>query len=565
MSLLEKDKRKFSVIIGSKKCGACSGANPSGAARKVKGKSGAFYLKETTKGSKKKLYGPYLSKKKIVQRGGTLRGELCQNLINFFLGCPDYKDKKIDDGYKSIENAFRLLGISNYDPNRYTKLKYLIFLRTNYDGAIPFCQLLCSNYLLQILNDTDIPQILDNETKFIEHLKRHHYTKISEINIDGLNIDRWRAFILHFNEQLKYMEIRNHICLDVLDVLDNCDRQSHPAHFHTLLPELYKILLIRQGFNPCDILRGILEFREDYKLRSGQTVNLLSVLFNINENLGIETLFISNNFVKIRKLLGYHSLSEQRLTKMWHDVIKYIRGLIDYLVKERIEGINASEKISEQNYKNMLRNLEQAKKKEIKNNEIYTKIMKELEEAKASFQQISLEQLNTGNSNLHQSFLLSSQRNSKKPTIPSYLLMSTINNRSGVARGGPAQQRQQGQQGQQNSEEESGPAQQELQNFGEETGPAHQGQQTLEVAGPNWRPPLIMTTTIRPNRSRFVKDGPAEEKKNYTTPPNLLQARRNVKPKQPSRNKNDGPAEGTPESHNNLEERLAALQAALNK
>ncbi len=75
--------------------------------------------------------------------------------------------------------------------------------------------------------------------------------------------------------------------MDVLDVLDNCDRQSHPAHFHTLLPELYKILSIRQGFNPCDILRGILKFREDYKLRSGQTVNLLDVLFNINENLGI--------------------------------------------------------------------------------------------------------------------------------------------------------------------------------------------------------------------------------------------------------------------------------------
>jgi hypothetical protein len=69
MSLLEKDKRKFSVIIGSKKCGVCSGASPYGAAKKVKGKSGAFYLKETTKDSKKKLYGPYLSKKKVVQRG----------------------------------------------------------------------------------------------------------------------------------------------------------------------------------------------------------------------------------------------------------------------------------------------------------------------------------------------------------------------------------------------------------------------------------------------------------------------------------------------------------------
>lgn len=439
MSLLEKDKRKFNVIFGSKKCGACYGASPYLAAKKVNGRSGEFYLKETTKGSKKKLYGPYSSKKRVIQRGG-LRFELCQNLINFFLGCPDYKDKKIDDGYKSIEKSFRLLGIHNYDPNRYTKLKYLIFLRTNYDGAIPFCQLLCSNYLLKILNDTDIPEILDNETKFIEHLKRHHYTKISEINIDRLNINRWRDFILHFNEQLKYMEIRNHICLGVLDVLDNCDQPSHPSYFHALLPELYKILLIRQGFNPCDILRGILKLREDYKLQTGQTVNLLSVLFNINENLGIETLFISNNFQDIKKLLGYPSLSEQTLTKMWHNVIKYIRGLIDYLVKERIEGINASEKISKQNYENMLRNLEQAKKKERNNQNFFNKITKELEEAKASFQQNSLEQLNTGNSNLHESFLFSSQRNGKK-TIPSYLLMSTISNRGNeFARGGPAEE-----------------------------------------------------------------------------------------------------------------------------
>jgi len=444
MSLLEKDKRKFNVIIGSKKCGACYGTSPSLAAKKVKGKSGAFYLKETTKDSKKKLYGPYSSKKRVVQRGG-LRFELCQNLINFFLGCPDYNDKKIDDGYKSIENAFRLLGISNYDQNRYTKLKYLIFLRTNYDGAIPFCQLLCSNYLSQILNDTDIREILDNETKFIKHLKIYHYTKISEISIDGLNIDRWCAFILHFNEQLKYMEIRNNICLGVLNVLDNCDRPSHPSCFHKLLPELYKILLISQSPNPCNILRDILKLREDYKLRTGQTVNLLSVLFNINENLGIETLFISNNFERIKKLLDYSSLSStEQLTKKWHGVIKYIRGLIDYLVKEKIEGINASEKISEQNYKNMLRNLEQAKKKEMNNQIFFNKFMKELEEAKASFQKNSLEQLNTGNgnSNLHQSFLFSSQRNSKKPTIPSYLLMSTIKNRQnrGFVRGGPAEE-----------------------------------------------------------------------------------------------------------------------------
>ena len=118
--------------------------------------------------------------------------------------------------------------------------------------------------------------------------------------------------------------------------------------------------------------------------------------------------------------------------------------------------------------------------------------MKELEEAKVSFQKNSLEQLNTGNgnSNLHQSFLFSSQRNGKKPSIPSYLLMSTINNgqNRGFVRGGPAQQ------GLQNFEEHN-PAQQGQQNFGEETGPAINnsekiGQEITSFPHPNMLNPV---------------------------------------------------------------------------
>ena len=113
MSLLEKDKRKFSVIICSKKCGACSGASPSGAARKVKGKSGAFYLKETTKGSKKKLYGPYSSKKRVVQRGGTFedRKDICKKVLERFL---EYHKNDIDDNMHSVKKAFEVFGIHGY-------------------------------------------------------------------------------------------------------------------------------------------------------------------------------------------------------------------------------------------------------------------------------------------------------------------------------------------------------------------------------------------------------------------------------------------------------------------
>jgi hypothetical protein len=107
MGLLEKDKRKFNVIIGSKKCGACFGTSPSLASKKVNGKSGAFYLKEMTKDSKKKLYGPYSSKKKVIQRGGeenNLRDRICENVLQILRSCdkPDVFDSEMNRINKNI-------------------------------------------------------------------------------------------------------------------------------------------------------------------------------------------------------------------------------------------------------------------------------------------------------------------------------------------------------------------------------------------------------------------------------------------------------------------------------
>ena len=153
MSLLEKDKRKFSVIIGSKKCGACSGASPSGAARKVKGKSGAFYLKETTKGSKKKLYGPYSSKKKVVQRGGN--NEICEYVLNILKMCDsidtfDAEMSRINTRYKILELTYLRLGIKDR-MDKCDVLKYIINLRNIYTiinngkkKEFPLCHCLCN-------------------------------------------------------------------------------------------------------------------------------------------------------------------------------------------------------------------------------------------------------------------------------------------------------------------------------------------------------------------------------------------------------------------------------------
>jgi hypothetical protein len=152
MGLLEKDKRKFTVIIGSKKCGSCCGAGPSLAAKKVKGKSGTFYLKETTKGSKKKLYGPYSSKKKVVQRGGTLREDICEVVLKILKQCDKEQGfegemKRLNDKYKILEKTYLFLGISRKQ-NKCNSLKEILRLRNFYSSSNvrerTLCHCLCS-------------------------------------------------------------------------------------------------------------------------------------------------------------------------------------------------------------------------------------------------------------------------------------------------------------------------------------------------------------------------------------------------------------------------------------
>ncbi len=156
MSLLEKDKRKFSVIIGSKKCGACSGASPSAAARKVKGKSGAFYLKETTKGSKKKLYGPYSSKKKVIQRGGelkenTIRKQICNDILAILTNCNNPEtlselQQYYNDRFSVLKESYTLLNIG-HRTDKCNSLRNIIGTRNGYyskDGEyFPLNHCLC--------------------------------------------------------------------------------------------------------------------------------------------------------------------------------------------------------------------------------------------------------------------------------------------------------------------------------------------------------------------------------------------------------------------------------------
>ena len=97
--------------------------------KKVKNKNGEFYLKETTKGSKKKVYGPYLSKKKIVQKGGDPRKEICKRVLILFINGSN-ESKRVDDNKHSFEKAFTVLEMNGFYSNRYEILSKLINCRS---------------------------------------------------------------------------------------------------------------------------------------------------------------------------------------------------------------------------------------------------------------------------------------------------------------------------------------------------------------------------------------------------------------------------------------------------
>ena len=212
MSLLEKDKRKFSVIIGSKKCGACSGASPSGAARKVKGKSGAFYLKETTKGSKNKLYGPYSSKKKIVQRGGNEK--ICEYVLNILKRCDsidtfDAEMNRINTDYKILEQAYVFLGIHERI-DKCNVLKDIIEVRDRYfilnkNAAMkrfPLCHCLC-NLTIKENNLAELGFINSNFKKII----MSRISSLTQRNEDNFYRNNWLIFIQFLRNIIRQIEV----------------------------------------------------------------------------------------------------------------------------------------------------------------------------------------------------------------------------------------------------------------------------------------------------------------------------------------------------------------------
>jgi hypothetical protein len=145
--------RTFRLILDGKKGGLVKGSTPSSAAKKAYKKLSAetgkssfkFELQETTKDSKKKVYGPYKAnlvkdKIKVKMVGGGGNGNSLQTLpytkneknelINKFL-----KIQELNDGYKYPSNFYeryselskKILGKENPTKNEVNKL-----LKNNY-------------------------------------------------------------------------------------------------------------------------------------------------------------------------------------------------------------------------------------------------------------------------------------------------------------------------------------------------------------------------------------------------------------------------------------------------
>ena len=238
MGLLEKDKRKFTVIIGSKKCGVSCGAGPSLAAKKVKGKSGAFYLKETTKGSKKKLYGPYSSKKKVVQRGGILREDICEIVLKILEQCDEeqgFVDEmlRINNKYKILETTYVLLGIRN-KRNKCDILKEILKFRISYktknNRDFNLCHCLCSD-------DKNISviesQYCMEHSKLIKDLvddnwyNFHDNNWIKFINFLRITIREIEKSRKHLQNYLKINEMRREKLRDRLKNIQNIQNEEN--------------------------------------------------------------------------------------------------------------------------------------------------------------------------------------------------------------------------------------------------------------------------------------------------------------------------------------------------
>jgi len=125
---MTSSKRHFTVIVDSKEHGLYVSSTPSSAARKAvsklcannKNKKVEFYMRETTQGSNKKVYGPYLGEMKKLDKPIELKGRIIQYAVNVHL-------KKKSSTTKTVKKVGNKLRGGRIEENGIFELADFIF------------------------------------------------------------------------------------------------------------------------------------------------------------------------------------------------------------------------------------------------------------------------------------------------------------------------------------------------------------------------------------------------------------------------------------------------------
>ena len=146
-STMSTSNRHFTAVIGKKEHGLYCSSNPSSATKKIvsklcasdKKKKVSFFVRETTQGSKKKVYGPYIGEMKKLEKPIELKDRLIK--------------------YESVAHLEKL------DERKTVKAKAPIMKKIKkMSGGAP--RLLVISYLKS--NESTIMQKLFNKNKFDE-------------------------------------------------------------------------------------------------------------------------------------------------------------------------------------------------------------------------------------------------------------------------------------------------------------------------------------------------------------------------------------------------------------
>ena len=185
---MSSSKRHFKVIIGNKEHGLYISSTPSSAARKVvtklcadnKNKKVEFCIRETTQGSNKKIYGPYIGYMQKLDKQVELEGRVIQYKVNVHL-------KKKSSTTKTSKKVGNKLRGGKIEENGY--LEAYDFIYPNANLYIPFATKIKKRFLSKNATCFFIMPIKRNDNEIYYKYAVYYSNKLKKIIIkvyDGI-------------------------------------------------------------------------------------------------------------------------------------------------------------------------------------------------------------------------------------------------------------------------------------------------------------------------------------------------------------------------------------------